>query len=345
MIFFTIATTLCAIAAQLTDLTVYRALTGIFAGSVIPISFALIGDIFPVEKRQSSIGTFFGIAFLGQGLSMVLGGSISYFLNWRGVFAIFVAITTVATILLINSGRKISTIFKYTGGLIMLIQLRNLTKTYQHHDRVINTVKNLSLDIPKGLFVTITGASGSGKTTLLLILGDLLRPTSRKMSYNDKEINLQNNEESPDFRSEHVGFVMQSFALVPYLTAIENIMIALNVKNSNTAENRKRALELLEWVGLADRSTHYPKELSAGQQQRVAIARALANTPDLLLADEPTGNLDPGLSEEILDILKEINVKQKTTVVMVTHSLMAAEYRDTKIQLKDENTDSKSSKI
>ena len=217
----------------------------------------------------------------------------------------------------------------------MLIQIENLTKTYQHHDGVINAVDNLSLDISKGSFVTITGASGSGKTTLLLILGGLLRPTSGKMVYNDKEINLHNEEELADFRSKHVGFVMQSFALVPYLTAIENIMIALNVKNSNTTENRKRAFELLEWVGLEDRTTHYPKELSAGQQQRVAIARALANKPDLLLADEPTGNLDPGLSEEILGILKEINQNHNTTVVMVTHSPMAAGYGDTKIHLKN----------
>ena len=230
----------------------------------------------------------------------------------------------------------------------MLIQIKNLTKTYQHHDGVINAVDNLSLDIPKGSFVTITGASGSGKTTLLLILGGLLRPTSGKMNYYGKEINLQNDEELASFRSNHVGFVMQSFALIPYLTAIENIMIALNVKSSNTTENRKRALELLKWVGLEDRTTHYPKELSAGQQQRVAIARSLANNPDLLLADEPTGNLDPGLSEEILGILKEINLKQKTTVVMVTHSPMAAEYGDTKIQLKNgklHNLDSNGMKV
>lgn len=230
----------------------------------------------------------------------------------------------------------------------MLIQLKNLTKTYQHQDGAINAVDNLSLDIPKGSFITITGASGSGKTTLLLILGGLLRPTSGKMSYNGSEINLHNDEELANFRSKHVGFVMQSFALIPYLTAIENIMIALNVKSRNTDENRKRALELLEWVGLEDRTTHYPKELSAGQQQRVAIARALANQPDLLLADEPTGNLDPGLSSEILGILKEINQKQKTTVVMVTHSPMAAEYGDTKIKLKNgklHNLDSNGIKV
>lgn len=215
----------------------------------------------------------------------------------------------------------------------MLIQINSLIKTYQRHDGAINAVDNLSLDISKGSFITITGASGSGKTTFLLILGGLLRPTSGKMVYNGKEINLHSEEDLANFRSNHVGFVMQSFALVPYLTAVENIMVALNVQNSDKNQNHKRAMELLEWVGLDDRTTHYPKELSAGQQQRVAIARALANNPDLLLADEPTGNLDPGLSAEILSILKEINQKRNTTVVMVTHSPMAAEYGNVKIQL------------
>ena len=217
----------------------------------------------------------------------------------------------------------------------MLIQINNLTKTYQRHDGAINAVDDLSLNIPKGSFVTITGPSGSGKTTLLLILGGLLKPTSGKMSYNGKDVNMRKEEVMATFRSDHVGYVMQSFALIPYLTAMENISIALSVKESNKEKNKKRALELLDWVGLSDRTTHYPKELSAGQQQRVAIARALANNPDLLLADEPTGNLDPGLSEEILNILKEINTKQQTTIVMVTHSPMAAEYGNTKIHLKN----------
>jgi putative ABC transport system ATP-binding protein len=217
----------------------------------------------------------------------------------------------------------------------MLIEINNLTKTYQHHNGAINAIDNITFGIPKGSFVTITGPSGSGKTTLLLILGGLLRPTSGKMTYNDAEVNLHNEEELAEFRSAHVGFVMQSFALVPYLTAMENIMIALNVKNRDKAENKKRAIELLKWVDLDDRTTHYPKELSAGQQQRVAIARALANNPDLLLADEPTGNLDPGLSAEILGILKEINQKHNTTVVMVTHSPVAADFGTKKIQLKN----------
>lgn len=217
----------------------------------------------------------------------------------------------------------------------MIIQISGLTKTYQRHNGAINAVDNLSLNIPKGAFVTITGASGSGKTTLLLMLGGLLRPTSGQMVYNEKSINLNSENEMANFRSNHVGFVMQSFALIPYLTAVENIMIALNVKNSNKTQNRIRAMELLQWVGLDDRTTHYPKELSAGQQQRVAIARALANNPDLLLADEPTGNLDPSLADEILNILHEINRNHGTTIVMVTHSPGAAAYGSTRVDLRD----------
>ncbi len=213
----------------------------------------------------------------------------------------------------------------------MLVQINNLTKTYHRHNVAINAIDGISLNIPKGSFVTITGASGSGKTTLLLILGGLLKPSSGNMVYNNQQINLNSERELAAFRSNHVGFVMQNFALVPYLTAMENIMIALNVKNK--INNEKRAIELLEWVGLNDRINHYPKELSAGQQQRVAIARALANNPDLLLADEPTGNLDPGLAEEILSILSEINKNHNTTIVMVTHSMEAASYGNLKIQL------------
>lgn len=217
----------------------------------------------------------------------------------------------------------------------MLIQTKNLTKIYPHHDGLIHAIDNLSFDVPKGSFVTITGASGSGKTTLLLILGGLLQPSSGTMVYNGKDLNMQNDDVMANFRSKHVGFVLQSFALIPYLTAVENVIIALNVRSKNKEESQKRAIELLNWVGLNDRMNHYPKELSAGQQQRVAIARALANEPDLLLADEPTGNLDPGLSEEILGILKDINKNQNTTIVMVTHSPKAAAYGDITINLEN----------
>ncbi len=215
----------------------------------------------------------------------------------------------------------------------MLLQVQNLTKTYYRHNGAVYALDDLSLDIPKGAFVTITGPSGSGKTTLLLILGGLLRPTAGRMFYNGNEVNLYSEEDMALFRSHHVGFVMQNFALIPYLTASENIMIALNARSKDTFKNKQRAEEVLARVGLENRATHYPRELSAGQQQRVAIARALANSPDLLLADEPTGNLDPSLSEEILGILKEINEQNGTTVVMVTHSPTAAHYGNVRVHL------------
>lgn len=217
----------------------------------------------------------------------------------------------------------------------MLIQIKNLTKTYQRNNGAINAIDNLTLNIPRNAFVTVTGPSGSGKTTLLLMLGGLLRPTSGSMRYNDTELNLYSDNEMAKYRSNHVGYIMQNFALIPYLTATENISIALNIRNGNSLKNRERALELLEWVGLSDRTTHYPRELSAGQQQRVAIARALANNPELLLADEPTGNLDPTLSDEILSILKTINEEHNTTVVMVTHSPAAADFGNFKVHLKN----------
>lgn len=217
----------------------------------------------------------------------------------------------------------------------MLIQIKNLTKTYQRNNGAINAVDHLTLDIPKSSFVTITGPSGSGKTTLLLMLGGLLRPTSGRMEYDGTELNIYSDKEMARYRSNHVGYIMQNFALIPYLTAVENISIALNIRNSNNKKNRLKALELLEWVGLSDRTTHYPRELSAGQQQRVAIARALANSPELLLADEPTGNLDPTLSDEILSILKTINEEHNTTVIMVTHSPEAADFGNLKIHLRN----------
>lgn len=215
----------------------------------------------------------------------------------------------------------------------MIIQIKNLLKTYRHNDGLIHAIDNLSFDIPAKSFVTITGASGSGKTTLLLILGGLLRPSAGTMSYNGEKIDLFNEKAMAGFRSNHVGFIMQNFALIPYLTAWENIQIALNLKNNDKKFIKTKALNLLDGVDLLDRKNHFPKELSAGQQQRVAIARALANDPDILLADEPTGNLDPNLSDEILTILKGINERKGTTILMVTHSPAAAEYGNVRIEL------------
>jgi putative ABC transport system ATP-binding protein len=215
----------------------------------------------------------------------------------------------------------------------MIIKTDNLTKQYQHKDGIVNAIDKISLEIEKGSFVTITGKSGSGKTTLLLILGGLLKPTSGQLFFNSKVVNTSDDKFLSQYRSENVGFVMQNFALIPYLTAVENIMVALALNPSVNGQAKDRAIDLLNTVGLEDRINHYPKELSAGQQQRVAIARALANKPQLILADEPTGNLDPSLSQEILQTLRDINIQYKTTIIMVTHSPVAAEFGNRKIQL------------
>lgn len=217
----------------------------------------------------------------------------------------------------------------------MILETQNITKQYKNKDGIINACDNISLSIEKGSFVTITGASGSGKTTLLLILGGLLKPTGGVLKFNDKVLNTSNDNQLVKYRRENIGFVMQSFALIPYLTAIENIMVSVALVEKNPTKQKEIAEALLKKVDLENRKNHYPKELSAGQQQRVAIARALANNPKIILADEPTGNLDPQLSAEILKVLKKFNETDGITIVMVTHSTDAANYGNVKIALSD----------
>lgn len=215
----------------------------------------------------------------------------------------------------------------------IILRLGNIIKEYQHKDGKVFALDNVSLSVNEGDFVVVTGASGSGKTTLLLIIGGLLHASSGTMEYDGIPISITGGNEMDHYRSSQVGFVMQNFALIPYLTASENVQLALHNKTLNNRGKILRAEELLNWVGLGHRINHYPKELSAGQQQRVAIARALANNPSIILADEPTGNLDPNLSKEILELLKKINVEQKTTVIMVTHSDFAAGYGNSHVYL------------
>lgn len=217
----------------------------------------------------------------------------------------------------------------------MILKVNNLCKKYKHADGVVSALDNISFEIKQGDFVTITGSSGSGKTTLLLSLAGLIKTTSGEIYFNDFRIDKANDKHLSDFRKKHVGFVMQSFALVPYLTAIENVMLPLTISEFSKKEKLKKANDLLELVDLTDRKNHLPKELSAGQQQRVAIARALINQPALILADEPTGNLDPSLSSDILTLLKKINIEKKVTMLMVTHSPAAAEYGNLKIKLQN----------
>ena len=217
----------------------------------------------------------------------------------------------------------------------MILSVKNLNKKYQHHDGLVDALKEISFEIQKGDFVTITGPSGSGKTTLLLSLAGLISISSGEILFKDFLINKANDKQLSDYRMDNIGFVMQNFALVPYLTAIENVMLPLATHKLKNSQRVARASALLELVGLGNRKTHLPMELSSGQQQRVAIARALVNQPSMILADEPTGNLDPSLSVDILNLLKSINTDKGITVLMVTHNPTAAEYGNLKIRLQN----------
>lgn len=221
----------------------------------------------------------------------------------------------------------------------MILSVVSLNKKYQHLDGEVDALKDVNFDVNQGDFITITGSSGSGKTTLLLTLAGLIKSTSGIILFKDFRIDKATDGQLSAFRKNNVGFVMQSFALIPYLTAIENVMLPLAIFNQPKARKLNSALELLQLVGLDNRKNHLPKELSAGQQQRVAIARALVNNPSLILADEPTGNLDPSLSEDILNLLKKINREKKVTMLMVTHSPAAAEFGNTRIHLQNGRID------
>lgn len=218
----------------------------------------------------------------------------------------------------------------------MMLEIKNITKQYRLRDNhVVNALSDVSVRIEKGKFVTVTGPSGSGKSTLLFMMGGLLRATSGSIFFNNQPLHDEADHVLAEFRKNNIGYVMQNFSLVPYLTAEQNIMVAVSLLQKDKKRQKEIARELLTTVGLSDRMKHYPKELSAGQQQRVAIARALANHPSIILADEPTGNLDPSLATEIMTLLKELNEKKGITIIMVTHSLEAAQYGNVNIQLKD----------
>ena len=217
----------------------------------------------------------------------------------------------------------------------MILKVVNLTKQYRHQDGLVNALDHLSFEVKKGSFVTITGPSGSGKSTLLLALFGLIKPTSGTIYFNGKKISDASDTELAAIRQVHIGFIMQNFALIPYLTTIQNIMIPLALQKVGQKDQMERATEVLNFVGLGNRKNHLPRELSTGQQQRIAIARALVHNPSVILADEPTGNLDPALSLEILDFLRKINETKDITVIMVTHSPVAAGYGNIKIHLQE----------
>ena len=216
-----------------------------------------------------------------------------------------------------------------------MIRCVDVCKTYRQGDNDITALAGISLEIAKGSFVAIMGPSGSGKSTLMHLIGGLDRPTSGDLLVNGRLIGQMTDDQVTLFRRYKIGFVFQFFNLLPTLTALENVALPLVLDGRPKAESDDRAQALLARTGLDKRQDHLPDELSGGEIQRVAVARALAFNPPILLADEPTGNLDSKNGEAILSLLKEINREQGCTIVMVTHSDEAARYGDRTIVLRD----------
>lgn len=218
-----------------------------------------------------------------------------------------------------------------------LISLKNIQKTYFMGDISLPVLKGITLNVERGEMVALTGVSGSGKSTLMNILGCLDRPTGGEYWLDGREISKLDNDGRADVRNKKIGFVFQNFNLLARTTALENVIMPLGYTAAHLSE--KQMLEMgkamLERVGLADRMDHEPSRLSGGQQQRVAIARALVNKPQIVFADEPTGNLDTKMSEEILRIFNEINEKDGVTIVLVTHEMDVAQSAKRIIKLKD----------
>lgn len=214
-----------------------------------------------------------------------------------------------------------------------MIQLKKIKKYYQMGENLIKALDDVSLNIKKNDFVAVMGPSGSGKSTLMNIIGCLDTPSSGTYILNEKEVNSLDDDEMAKIRNSNLGFIFQSFNLLPRLNAIKNVALPL-LYSSNNYNNLKKAIESLEMVGLKDRIYHKPSELSGGQSQRVAIARALVTNPSIILADEPTGNLDSVTSEEIMKLLQKLH-KKGQTIIMVTHEKSIAKYADYAIHMRD----------
>ena len=215
-----------------------------------------------------------------------------------------------------------------------LIALEDVSKSYAHAGGLTHVLHSVSFQIEPGEFVALQGPSGSGKSTLLHILGLLDRPTSGRYLFRGHDVSGLDDDHLSGLRNQAIGFVFQSFYLVAYATALDNVLLPGLYGKAPQAELRKRALSLLGQVGLADRLDHKPPQLSGGQQQRVALARALVNNPDLILADEPTGQLDSATSVEIMDLLAQVNALGKT-VIVVTHDEHTAAYAKRRILVAD----------
>lgn len=207
----------------------------------------------------------------------------------------------------------------------VLIQLNNISKSYYRDSLEIPVLNNINMEVPEGEFIALMGPSGSGKTTLLNLIGGIDKPTSGKVIIADKEISGFGESALAKWRSDNVGFIFQFYNLIPVLTAFDNVELPLLLTNLSKAERKKRVEFALGVVGLGDRMYHSPKQLSGGQEQRVAIARAIVTDPMIIVADEPTGDLDKTSADEILTLMERLNKEFKKTIVMVTHDPHAAE--------------------
>jgi putative ABC transport system ATP-binding protein len=216
-----------------------------------------------------------------------------------------------------------------------MIRLLNVRKVYAQGKNEIVALDDVSLDIRTGEFVGIMGPSGSGKSTLLHLIGGLDLPTAGSIVVDGRDLSQMTDDHLTLFRRTHIGFVFQFFNLMPMLSALENVMLPMALDGRRREEARERAEALLHRVGLEERVEHFPEELSGGEMQRLAIARALVFSPPMLLADEPTGNLDSKNGDVVLSLLRDINQRERCTIVMVTHDVQASAYGDRVLHLKD----------
>jgi putative ABC transport system ATP-binding protein len=216
-----------------------------------------------------------------------------------------------------------------------MIQVHDIQKIYLMGKVKVRALKGISFEVKKGELVGVTGPSGSGKSTLLNLVGLLDRPTSGTLSINGEDVLRLSDEERTHFRLNRLGFIFQEYALVPELTAVENVQLLTLARGMNEEESRERSEQILERVGLGDRLNHLPSELSGGEQQRVAVARALVNEPSILLADEPCANLDTENSRNILELFASVNREMDQTILMVSHEEWHRDYMEREIHLID----------
>ena len=215
------------------------------------------------------------------------------------------------------------------------LSARGLSKTYTMGRRTLEVLRGVDLTVARGEFLALRGASGAGKSTLLHLIGGLDSPNAGEIFFNDRNLAKFSEGELTQFRNRRVGFVFQAYHLLPELTALENVCLPARVARISAVDSEKRGRELLARVGLAKRVEHKPSELSGGEQQRVAIARALVNEPELLLADEPTGNLDSQTGGEIIELLKSLRVEKQMTLIIATHDAKVAAHAQRVVELAD----------